>query len=115
MSEEQKNQEMFGFEDTEAEQKQFSGEGQDRNYLSLKDGDKIRVHLLGKPQFFRYHWLKKANRTVICPGEGCPICATGRLPGGRYVINVYNYAEKQVQLFEFGRRLKGSIADVISE
>ena len=115
MAEEKKKEGMFGFEDTPEEEKQFSGEGQDRNYLTLKAGTKTRVHLLGKPKFFRYHWIQKANRTVVCPGEGCPICATGELPRGRYIMNVYNYAEKQVQLFEFGRRLKGSIGDVISE
>ena len=114
MAEEKKKEGMFGFEDTPEEEKQFRGEGQDKNYLKLKPG-KVRVHLLGKPKFYRYHLLVGANREVVCPGEGCPICATGKLPGGRYIMNVYNYAKEEVQLFEFGRRLKGQIADVISE
>lgn len=106
---------QYGWEDGEKEKEHFKGSGQDINRLSLKDGDNVQIRILDKPLFFKCHWIQKRKRMVICPGEGCPVCAMGNSPTARYVVNLYNHEEGQIQLFEFGRRLKAAVQAVISE
>ena len=83
--------------------------------------------LLGKgeePYSYWTHFVKSANRVIICPGRDiCPICIDGVLKSrSRHAMNVYDYDSKSVKIFECGvsviRQLKilldqyGSFEDI---
>jgi hypothetical protein len=72
-----------------------------------------RVALLGNPFFYKKHWIEKRKRSANCPGEGCPLCGSEDFPAGRYVVNVYNYKDKAVEVYEFGRGVKNDIATTV--
>jgi len=106
------NNQEVNWEDSQEELDQFKGGNSDIKKLDVTPGDH-KLALIGNPFFFRRHWLDKQKRSVNCPGDGCPICATGDFPVGRYAVNVYVYKNEDVEILEFGRQIKQSIANAI--
>jgi hypothetical protein len=99
--------------DTPEEQEAFNRPaGEEIKRLKVLPGD-YRLALIGNPYFYKRHWLDKQKRSVNCPGEGCPLCSSGSLPDGRYVVNVFNYKDNAVEIYEFGRGIKNELANII--
>jgi len=99
--------------DTPEEQEAFNRpSGEEIKRLKLLPGD-YRLALIGNPFFYKRHWLDKQKRSVNCPGEGCPLCSSGTLPDGRYVVNVYYYKDAVIEIYEFGRGIKNELANII--
>lgn len=83
-----------------------SGEGQGdggKAFIKLKDKESIQGVFRGDPHEFKNHW--KENRTMLCQGTGCPICATDdKKPSFRFRLNLLvKEADKYVsKIFEQG-------------
>ncbi len=99
--------------DSKEEEQVFSGG--DILRLSVKDGQKVTLRVLGRYVFFRQHWFEKIKRGSICNGVNCPVCASGDRGSLRYVVNVLDKADGKIKLFEFGRRVKTSIENIAED
>lgn len=86
-----------------------------------------RIRLLDDVPNVRWaHWVNKFQRSVNCPGKGCPICEirkqekANKLPstyaiGQRFAINVYNYDTQSVELMEQGKTFFTDLRDLIMD
>lgn len=41
----------------------------------------------GEPYDFRQHWIQGEQKSTVCPGVGCPLCAQGEKPSFRFRLN----------------------------
>lgn len=104
---------QVNWEDTPEEQEAFNRQNYDEiKRMSVTPGEH-RIALIGNPFFYKRHWITNRKRSVNCPGEGCPLCGSEDLPTGRYVVNVYNYKDSALEVFDFGRGIKNDIATTI--
>lgn len=79
------------------------------NRVILKDGDTVPVQFLtgidGAKEYELHRFQEDGSWVMVpCLGEGCPLCDdesdTKSKSSYRFVINVYNLAEKKVQVLE---------------
>lgn len=106
-----------------------SGSGSDTDkvkWTKLPEGI-TRIRLLDDSPNIRWtHWVNKFQRSVNCPGKGCPICEirkqekANKLPntyavGQRFAINVWNYETKSVELLEQGKTFFTDLRDLIMD
>lgn len=56
-----------------------------KNYLKLKSGESAKGVFRGEPFDFRQHWHN--NRSAVCTGTDCILCAEGNNSSFRFRIN----------------------------
>lgn len=107
------NEVKVQWEDTPEEQEAFNRQNYDEIKRMTVTPGEHRIAIIGNPFFYKRHWITNRKRSANCPGTGCPLCSVNDLPVGRYVVNVYNYKDKVVEILEFGRGLKNDLATII--
>jgi len=95
------------------EKDQFQG-GSDILRLAMKE-QKYTIRILSEYKLFRFHWVNSVNRSVICDGVNCPICASGEKGQLKYVTSVIDREDGQVKLWEFSRRVKVAIQNIAED
>lgn len=64
----------------------FKAKSEDtRNFIKLKDKEKIQGVFRGDPEDFRIHWADK--KSSLCKGDHCGLCAQGNESKFRFRIN----------------------------
>lgn len=77
--------------------------GESGIFIRLKDGQSVTGVFRGDPYDFKQHW--KNNKSVLCEGDGCPLCQEGVKAVFRFRINFVTQenGELVVKIFEQGR------------
>lgn len=86
-----------------------------------------RIRILDEEPLTRWtHWLPKFQRSLNCPGRGCPICEIRKnqkankeqyswAMAKRVAINIYNYETKRVEVMEQGVTFFEDLRDVMKD
>lgn len=64
----------MGWEEVRKDNNESGGDGNQIDFITFKEGaTEIRI-VDDEPISKWKHWLPQHNRSVICPGRGCPVC-----------------------------------------
>lgn len=66
---------------------QEEGEGGGKDLIKLKDKEHVYGVLRGEMYEFRQHW-PEPKKSVVCSGEGCPLCARQMKASFRFRVNM---------------------------
>ncbi len=81
----------------------LGGGGGGADWMKWKPGEKKMLHVLSEePKSYNNHYFGTIRRGAVCPGEGCPACATGSKDlRARYshALVVYSYADKACRVW----------------
>lgn len=88
------------------------GEGGSPNLVKLKDKDSIYGVLRGEIFEFRQHWV--GQRSSVCPGEGCPLCAQQAKASFRFRANILVQENKAwvAKILEMGWKVYGQLREI---
>ncbi|MBN2717045.1 MAG: hypothetical protein JXX14_14435 [Deltaproteobacteria bacterium] len=64
------------------------------------NGDKVVGAFCGEPHAREVHWT--GEKYVECTGDGCKLCAPGKRPSLRVMLNFYVPAESEMKVIEGG-------------
>jgi|GEM_PF-6700958 len=99
------------WKDSSNEKEIFSKEGYSEiKRLAMKEGE-YTIRILVAPKLFRFHWIDEVNRSINC-GPDCELCASGERGQLRYAVTIIDRADGAIKIWEFGRRVKTSIANI---
>lgn len=107
----------------ELDKKPGEGSGEKVEFTSLPEGITRLRALNGAPKVRWTHWMNQFQRSVNCPGKGCPICniiknqkANKETPTynaqRKFAINVYNFETKKQEIMDQGVTLFNDLRDV---
>lgn len=103
-----------------------NGGGQKQNFTKFPQGvTRIRV-LDSAPNIRWSHWMPQFQRSVNCPGRGCPIDEIRRQQKAngepysynmtkRFAMNIYNHDTNQAEIMEQGITFMEDLRDIMTE
>lgn len=75
------------------------------NEFKFEPGHKHLIRFLEEESFasYRQHWVEKqGQKSYICIGKGCPLCAAGDTPSGKYAYNIWDFDRADVKALIIG-------------
>ena len=103
-----------------------SGGGDKKAFTRFAEGITFIQLIDDAPNVRWVHWLPMHNRSVTCPGRGCPFCEVRNVQkqngqkqtigmSRRYSMNVYNHDTKQVEIMEQGKTFFEDLRDLVGD
>jgi hypothetical protein len=105
-----------------------TGGGSDNKAEFLKFPEGItRIRVIDDAPYQRWtHFMRKHNRSINCPGRGCPICEIRRQEKAnkqpythqmakRFALNVINRETSRVEILEQGKTFIQDLIDIRSD
>jgi hypothetical protein len=96
------------------------------NFAKFPEGI-TRIRVIDEAPFQRWtHFMKKFNRSINCPGKGCPICDIRRVEktnkvaythqmAKRYALNIINRETGRVEILEQGKTFIQDLKDNMTD
>lgn len=103
-----------------------SGDGEKVTFTKFPEGI-TRIRVIDNAPYQRWtHFIKRASRSINCPGKGCPICdirrgqKANKMPytypmAKRFAINVINRETGNVEIMEQGKTFFQDLQDLMGD
>lgn len=102
------------------------GSGDKANFTKFPVGI-TRIRILDEEPLMRWtHWMPQFQKSVNCPGKGCPVCEIRKQQkankeeytynmGRRLTMNVYNHDTNRVEIMEQGITFFEDLRDIMTD